>query len=68
MYPESAYAVAHVTEINHELSQPMSHRLAAQRARRDARRARWNRVVRGIDWHVVGRRRHVGRAAAVAEV
>lgn len=63
MYPELAYAIACIKEIKHELSQPMSHRYEVHRILKDARRARWNTIVR----HVVGSRHRLSRAAAIAE-
>lgn len=67
MYPEMAYATARINEIKHELSQPMSHRYEAHRILKEARRARWNTIVRGFGRHVVGSRRRVSRAAAISE-
>ena len=67
MYPETAYAIARINEIKHELSQTISHRHGAPRVASDARRTRWINFVRGLGRHTVGRRRRVGRVAAVAE-
>lgn len=67
MYPETAYAIARIAEIRHEISQPMSHRYEARRVLRDAKRARWNTVVRAFKGHSFGRRHRVTGVAAVAE-
>jgi hypothetical protein len=66
MHPETAYAIARISQVTHELSQPMSHRHEANRIIADARRARWNTVVEGLGRLAGGRRRRVTRAAAVA--
>jgi hypothetical protein len=67
MYPETAYAIARIAEIKHEISQPMSRRSGEHRLLTDARRARWNTFVHGIGRHIVGHRRRGTRVAAVAE-
>jgi hypothetical protein len=68
MYPESAYAIAHIAGIKHEMSQRLSHRNDEQRILSDARRPRWNTTVRGLGKHIVGHRGRIGRVAAVMEV
>ena len=67
MYPETAYAIARIAEIKHEISPPMSRRYGEHPILRGARRTRWNTLVRGIGRHIVGHRHPGTRVAAVAE-